>query len=715
MKSIFTIFFSLSLTFLHAQLESDFFYGNYGYNKVVEHQDKLWIFTGNSILTIDKNTKEQQYFDHDYTAKPNNRFVTAAVDNQGNLWAIHRMDGLYKYDGLNWTLEDSLTSLRQDEAWILDIFISDSGVFWIGTNKGIYKLSAGSITKFSHQYQYDFHTIIEDENGLLWLGVQNFIMTFDGNNFEKIDDEHYNLPNNPYFQNLKRDGDDIWFRVGYTDIGYSINNVVGYIDVPRARFGTRVNDIVTINRDSFWIGTNRGLLIANRSDTTIIDNTNSPMVNNEIYHLYKDDQKTIWLFGDHGVETVTVNGDWSFHDLYKSTLDYEEIRDIVTMDNGKVYLTVGDRVATYDWLEWSIAVKYLHWHSAFSSNDYLKKDANEHIYFWQYGNLYHNLLDSIKRIHHPINFPVVDIAIDYNRNIWAIFQNYNDYAGFPTDRVVAFRAFDADDWTFDTYSIINPSGGRADYNTIAIDSNNVVWVSSDFGLMRIENGVQTIFDSNNTNLPNNQIDALTIDRNNQVWVSVLNHGLFLFDGQSFEKKTSRQSDNFVFNANNEVFFVEDLTVKLVDTTLVSTGIFACEATALAIDNNDNIFVGVRYDLDYPEVYGGLWIFNENGIKPMRTVVPPIELPTVNADELALVTYPNPTNDVIQVAFELANESEVRIDIYAIDGKFVKNGFSGLLAANLYQKTIDLSDLYTGVYVIRVKTNDKVGIVKIVKR
>lgn len=714
MKPIFTIIFSLLLTTLYAQLETDFFYGNYEYQKVLEHQGKLWVFTGNSVMIIDKNTKESQHFTYDYTTKPNNRFATAAVDDSGNLWAIHRIDGLYKYDGQNWTLENPLTSLMQDEARVLDVFVGDMNIIWIGTNKGIYRLSAGNITKFNLPFSYNYHTITQDKYGVLWIEVGNFLMTFDGTNWKKIDNTNYSFPTTAYFQNVKRDGDDIWFRVGYTDIGYSINNVVGYIDIPRARFQTRVNDIISINRDSFWIGTNRGLIAANRSDTTIIDNQNSPMVNEEIYFLYKDEEKTIWLFGDRGVETVTVNGDWAFHNLYKSTLDYEDIREIVTMDNGKVYLTVGDRVATYDWLEWSIALKNLYWYFI-SDPNYLRKDANDNIYLWQYGRLYYDNLDSMKYITHPIDFPVIDIEVDNNRKIWAIIQNYDGYGSLlPTYRSIAFRAFDADDWTFDTYGISNPTGGITYYSAIAIDSNNVVWISSDLGLMKIENGVQTVFDINNTNLPNNQINTLTIDRNNQVWVSVFNHGLFLFNGQSFEKKTSRQSDNFVFNSNNEVFFIEDLTVKLVDTTLVTTGFFACKATSLAIDNNDNIFVGVKYSLNYPDVYGGLWVFNENGIEPMRRVTLPVELPTVKTDELAVAAYPNPTNDVTQIVFELEVESEVRIDIYSINGKFVKNGFSGLLDADLHQKIIDLSDLYTGIYVIRVKTNEKNGVVKIIK-
>lgn len=713
MKSIFTIIFSLLITVIYAQLETQSFYGNYWYKKVVEHQDKLWVFTSNSILIIDKNTKEQQHFDYDYTTKPNNRFRTADVDDDGNLWAIHWMDGLYKYDGQNWTLEDSLTPLMQDNARILDVYIGDSDIFWIGTNKGIYKLSAGNITKFSHQFQYDFHTITQDKNGLLWLGVQNFIMTFDEVNWKKIDDIYTNFPTTAYFQNLKRDGDDIWFRVGYTDIGYSINNNIGYIDVPRARFRTRVNDIITINRDSFWIGTNRGILIANRSDTVRVDNQNSPMVNNEIYHLYKDNQKTIWLFGDRGVETVTVNGDWSFHDLYKSTLDYEDIRSIVPMDNGKVYFTVGDRVATYDWLEWDIALKNLQWHWIEDPN-FLMKDANENIYLSQYSSyLHYDGLDSLKYISHPAGFPIVEIAIDRNRNIWTIFQNYDDNFDLPTNRVIAFRTFDANNWTFNTYGISNPNVD-ADYNTIAVDSNNVVWISSDLGLLKIANGIQTVFDVNNTNLPDNNINTLKIDKNNQLWVAIPNHGLFVFDGQNFEKKTDKYSTNFDFNSKNEVFFVEDLTVKLVDTTLVSTDISAFEATALAIDNNDNIFVGVKYHHYYPDFYQGLWIFNENGIKPMRTIVPPIELPTVKVDELAIAAYPNPTNDMTQIAFELETESQVRIDVYAMDGRFMKNAFSGLLDADLHQKEIDLSDLYTGIYVIRIKTNVKNGVVKIVK-
>ncbi|NTW24149.1 MAG: T9SS type A sorting domain-containing protein, partial [Lentimicrobium sp.] len=65
------------------------------------------------------------------------------------------------------------------------------------------------------------------------------------------------------------------------------------------------------------------------------------------------------------------------------------------------------------------------------------------------------------------------------------------------------------------------------------------------------------------------------------------------------------------------------------------------------------------------------------------------------------TYPNPVSDKLNVEFTLETASDVNYSVYNASGMMVKSGKPALMANSNQLLTINVSDLPSGLYVVRV--------------
>src|SRR5690606_13609723 len=79
----------------------------------------------------------------------------------------------------------------------------------------------------------------------------------------------------------------------------------------------------------------------------------------------------------------------------------------------------------------------------------------------------------------------------------------------------------------------------------------------------------------------------------------------------------------------------------------------------------------------------------------------------------LVVYPNPTENILNISADLVSIADANVKIYDISGKLVYEN------ANLFYNTnaanIDISAFNSGVYLLKLETNETVQTVKVVKK
>jgi len=80
----------------------------------------------------------------------------------------------------------------------------------------------------------------------------------------------------------------------------------------------------------------------------------------------------------------------------------------------------------------------------------------------------------------------------------------------------------------------------------------------------------------------------------------------------------------------------------------------------------------------------------------------------------LSVYPNPVNDIFEVKLDLLQNSDVKIEVYDVNGRMITNLFEGQQPAGefRYQLESTKSNLSTGTYFLKVNVNDQVQTTKL---
>ena len=66
-------------------------------------------------------------------------------------------------------------------------------------------------------------------------------------------------------------------------------------------------------------------------------------------------------------------------------------------------------------------------------------------------------------------------------------------------------------------------------------------------------------------------------------------------------------------------------------------------------------------------------------------------------------YPNPFNPGTTIGFTIVNPQEVKLDLYTLDGRYVKSIFNGFVRTGRHTVRLDASELPSGVYLYKLTT------------
>lgn len=83
------------------------------------------------------------------------------------------------------------------------------------------------------------------------------------------------------------------------------------------------------------------------------------------------------------------------------------------------------------------------------------------------------------------------------------------------------------------------------------------------------------------------------------------------------------------------------------------------------------------------------------------------------DALSVNIFPNPATNKTTISFSLEKTSDVKIELFNIEGQLVKNIMDGKLASGDNEIKMDLSKIRAGVYFIKLSIEERSQIIKLV--
>ena len=236
-------------------------------------------------------------------------------------------------------------------AQVLDIIVSDSGIFALISGHGIYRLkwSAGELEFSRLPISVDIATMaaytISLQNNEIWLATLDqgiLIISLVDGAIRRISagNDALDLPSNS-ISAVFHDDDATWIGTGKglsitLDGGRTFRN---YSDFNEGLSDTQVYSIYKSDDSTFWIGFINGLVQARASIVTPISRNNSNILSNTVNGVFVSSDGTLWLATDTGV-SFQEPGNQNFLHINSSTnsLMADDVSTTVLADEAVVWI-----------------------------------------------------------------------------------------------------------------------------------------------------------------------------------------------------------------------------------------------------------------------------------------------------------------------------------------------------------------------------------------
>ena len=278
--------------------------------------------------------------------------------------------------------------------------------------------------------------------------------------------------------------------------------------------------------NEIWVGTNGGAVYFDqkKEEKGYYTKMNSGIRNNDIAAVAIDFNGDLWIgtFGE-GVARFR-QGNWEVFDNITSIFSSSYVNCLALDSMGVVWAGTTNGLMSYDGSAWT---NYNHISSPAPKNDYINAitvapDGNVWIGTGSSGVFEFSHTTGWNKYvaddHTSLAYPINDIEIDQELAVWVATygkgllrwknDKWTSFEGLPSDYLWAIAP--------------HPTGG--------------IWVGSNGGgLFFFKNDQWNYYDSSNSGLSGNLIDALYCDAEGRVWCGNVFAGVDIYDGVSWEQ------------------------------------------------------------------------------------------------------------------------------------------------------------------------------------
>lgn len=439
-----------------------------------------------------------------------------------------------------------------------------------------------NITSEDGLLQGTVETIIQDDQGYIWLGTNDGLCRYNGYEFKiyKHDEELENSITNNYIVDIKQDNSgNIWVGTanGLSKIDTKTDLITNYNmnDEEKSLSHYNIGDILITKSGDVLVGTSDGLNIYNEKKDEFyrIFNKDSDLSSQFIRSLAEDENQNIWVATNNGIDKIDIKNN-------KNIISFKTGHGKFDISENDIY------VVRYD-------PKGYIWAGALKEGlNRIDINTNE---VKQYKN------DDRDEKSLPGNH-VKDILRDSSGNLWVGTDNglakYNE----QTENFATYK-----NKIYDKTSLVND-----EVFSIQEDESGLIWVGTYAGISifdpntNIEHYKKDPFDENS--ISDNSIHGIYEDKDGLLWVGTNSKGVNVINRKNYNvkhlNKTSKDypiSDdniNDIVGIDNKIFIATKNGLNEVDKDLKTINIYNTEdgicnnnITALFADSKKNVWIG----------------------------------------------------------------------------------------------------------------------------
>jgi ligand-binding sensor domain-containing protein len=473
-------------------------------------QGLIWIGTNQGIIILNPETLSFRHIEHnprDFTTISSNQITCFAEDTAGSMWVGTRQ-GLNK---MNPETGQTIRFYAGGEgelrsAVITALHVDSKGHLWIGTDNGLqgYKPLSRSFSWHTPSPASNKTTtsgnrincLYSDKDDNLWIGtLEKGLYVFDPirlkfNNMQEIIPETGYI-NSTTFSSIIQDRNGLfWLGTAHRGLIKMVPDPHAFYEIVKSysTFG-----IVEPNPGTLWFGTQEGVMVWNRENKTSRfishdDNVLNSISNNQISDLFSD-PPYVWIgtrFGLNRFNTET-NGNKAFMpDNTRNSIAGAIIWDIIKDSRGYYWFATNQGLSRYD-NNTGTFTNYFHdpENPNTLSNNYclgiFEVNPGNFLVATQYGLNEFNEETGMWKNHLPVPGNATTVSISY---IFGIFRDSQGVIWVSTNGG-GFCSFDPASGTFERYTTADGLCDDVVYG-IYEDHDGIFWITTNNGLSRFD-------------------------------------------------------------------------------------------------------------------------------------------------------------------------------------------------------------------------------------
>lgn len=677
-----------------------------------------WVGTNGGLAKINITTGEVEYINTGNSGLEQNYVKCLAADINGNIWVGNRASTfcgeLSSFNGNNWTYYDppfhykdynSITAVDNGDMWVstdLSGLLHYYDSKWEVFNMENSQLPTNSIGK-----------VLVENDSAIWVIVQyesyneGCLAKYDGNNWVLFDTANSHIPSNCISSiDIDKLGNK-WLGTCEGLAKFDGNNWINYTTENSGIQDNIITSVACDEDNNIWVGTYAGLAYFDGNSWTIYNDTNSLLPSNRIRSLSIDVNNVVWIIYEpnfyEGGRIISFDGTkWVQYETNSSMMPNNFPVSLALDIDSSVWIGTNNGFANIKDNVWT---SYSTQNTPLEADDIraiaCEKDGTK----WFGASLY-GLIKYYNQewtVYTTANSPLSSTEI----KCITIDENNNKWIGTGTGGLIKISS----DKNWNNY---NSSNSALPYNKVScvcIDKSGVIWVGTWNGLVKIENDIWTVYDTSNSDLPDSWICSLAIDSTNTLWVGTRYEGLVSYENNNwivYNDENSGLPDNFVFEITvdtDNAIWIGTGTGGLTKFEGTAWTTFNCTNSGMPGSYTTNIIIdhnNTKWVTATSINSGGIALYNENGLTGTSEIEKLTETNMISV-------FPNPVNNYLNIKIN-TEYSQYNITLSEITGKVIRK-----ISTEINEKTIDVSGLQAGLYIISVSHNKEiVGTNKFVK-
>ena len=309
------------------------------------NENTIWFGTDDGLFKSDGS----QYFAIGTKEKAPARIMSLAKDRFSNLWIGTLGDGIYKFNGKEFTRYTTQEGLSNNK--VTSLLCDKSGILWLGTNGGgICKYNGNLFTHFTTQQGLAYNEvkgITSDKTGNLWFATWGGgLSRFDGKSFQNYTVTQ-GLKSNSLLSILRDSKENLWLGGDNGACMFDGKNFTWY-DTSQGFTNYQVWNIQEDKQHNIWFATFGDGVYKYDGSTFTHYSIKQGIANPVVMCLLQDHTGNFW-FGTYGNGLYKYDGKKLTNYNHAGGLSSDEVMDMAEDSKGNLWIgTIGGGVNKYD-------------------------------------------------------------------------------------------------------------------------------------------------------------------------------------------------------------------------------------------------------------------------------------------------------------------------------------------------------------------------------